>query len=201
MVDQEPPARDQPLGQENVAAGRAMPDITWLDSDSSSSRSSTELPANAPYHVPCSTDSQQHSASVMHAGANHAQGEILGEPITQHMNSSECPKLPESVETDVQLQAAVDHDQTPRAGPHTGQVSETTPGTKHIHHAQGVILEQQDCSQSNEEVERLKEQLKNKDEQLDIALGQLWGALDEIETLRQGTGVFKTKLLPHHLST
>ena len=38
------------------------------------------------------------------------------------------------------------------------------------------------------EVQRLTEQLCRKDEQLDIALGQLWGALDEIEALRNSPG-------------
>jgi hypothetical protein len=43
-------------------------------------------------------------------------------------------------------------------------------------------------SERDEEVQRLREHLQNKDEQLDIALGQLWAALDEVEALKHVTG-------------
>ena len=43
------------------------------------------------------------------------------------------------------------------------------------------------CGASGE-VQRLTDQLRRKDEQLDIAIGQLWGALDEIEALRHSPG-------------
>jgi hypothetical protein len=61
--------------------------------------------------------------------------------------------------------------------------------TKEVFHASKNAVEgAREGKGTYEEIQRLREDLQKKDEQLDIALGQLWDALEEVEALKQHVG-------------
>jgi hypothetical protein len=62
-------------------------------------------------------------------------------------------------------------------------------GNQEVSHAsENAVVGAREGKETNEEIQRLRQDLQKKDEQLDIALGQLWDALDEVEALRQHVG-------------